>query len=175
MQPNQTILGIDIHSREYGYAVFESESYSYGAVKSLRGCATTQDKCDSIYKQLETIIQREQPHMLVWEQPTPPYQLTEKLQALQRAIMLVAAENKTPYKLYQPIQVREICSATGQRPTRQNMCQNLACVYPCLEDNLHSREKKSTWRYWLHLFNAVAVVHTHLEKSKYQQTTFTCT
>ena len=169
-QKNRTILGIDVHSREYGYAVFEGNSFSYGEVKLIKSHKTTKDKCNLIHKQLATVILREQPSLILWEQLTLPYQRTPRLQAILNTILLIAIRNRIQFQSYSPSEVKGVCTAPGQEPTRQNMCRYLANHYPYLKERLQPYEpnRDNGWKYWLHLFNAIAVVHTHLERTKHK-------
>jgi Holliday junction resolvasome RuvABC endonuclease subunit len=168
MSRNQTILGIDINTREYGIALFEGDNLEFAEVKSLKNHKTTDDKCQALHNHLSRIVLREQPALIVYKHVNKPYQETGCRKALFNTLLLVAVKNKIMVKTYQSLQVRETCVGPGDRPTRKNMCEHLARTYPSLQARLKEywKYKNTSWRYWSHLFNAVAAVHTYLVKTR---------
>ena len=171
MPEKNVVLGIDVGSREYGYAVFKYGNYDHGRVVSLKGHKTTEEKCAAISKRLSTVILREQPCMIVWRRLIRPYQGTLRLQALENAMFLLAAHNRIPTKRYAASTIKQTCSPCQKQQTKNDICVHLSRLYPSLHQHLHPYTASASpkWKYWIHLFNAVAVVHTHQQHAKQRQ------
>lgn len=170
-------MGISLGLQEYGYALFRNTEYCEGQVKSLKKHIDVEAKCQAFEEQVDRIIEQELPTQIVWEKPTHSHQQTKRFRALEQTLLRLVRKHKFLNKNYTGDAVKAICSGRGQKPNRENLCRHLATVYPALAVDLRPYQAGNGhgWKYWLHLFNAVGVVHTHLHQEQAKLSTATYT
>ncbi len=116
------ILAIDPGIEKVGYAFFEKKvnghtTFRYifsGLIKTLK-TEEHQDRICSVYNQLRTIVDKQKPDLIVFEQLFffKNAKTIIKVSQAQGIILLLAAQKSIPTKLLTPLQIKSIITGYG--------------------------------------------------------------
>jgi Holliday junction resolvasome RuvABC endonuclease subunit len=154
--PNWRILAIDPGTRYLGVAILEEAGLVYYAVRDLRCARPAGELTETTRELLGELILTYEPTILAYEKSFYVQSRTSALlQAQEAEIYRVGRESALGVVSYFPTRVREVLCG-DQWATKDQVASLLAQRFKELE-RLRFPGKALQNRYWLHMFDAVAV------------------
>jgi hypothetical protein len=165
MHTRSTLLSASAGRHRMGYAIFREGRLIYHGLTELRRFHTERELKDTVDRFLTKVTSRFQVEEVAVRGLIEQQQENVLLLAVFDQIVANCARDHVPLTLYAGRYVNQQFCEPGQRPTKEKMIQAILGRYPHFKAKYRS-DRDWNGRYYIHLFQAVAVGAVHIKEQK---------